>query len=82
MLEGSDELGLADEPLPEVSVLGELGEQRLQGRFAPEDDVLGAVDDPHAALTEKTFDSVAGDLRADVERQPCSAPANPRRIET
>ena len=50
VLEARDELGLADKSLAEVSVLGVLGEQRLQGRLAPEDEVLGTVDDPHAPL--------------------------------
>ena len=68
MVERSDHLRLRDEALAEVSVLEEVGEQRLEGRLASEHGVLGLVDEAHAAATERAGDPIAADLRPGSER--------------
>ncbi len=61
------ELRLADEPLPEVAVLGQLGRERLQRGLAAEQRVRGLVDEPHAAAAEEALDAVRAELAARLE---------------
>ena len=42
--------------------LAEVGQERLQRGLAPEDAVLGLVDEAHAASTERARNAVAGDM--------------------
>jgi hypothetical protein len=58
---------LAQEPLAEARVLRELGCQQLQGHLAAENEILGQVDDTHAAPPEQRLDPVTGDLAAPAE---------------
>ena len=56
---------LADEPLAERPVAGNLGGQDLQRDPSVQPDVERAVDDGHAAPADLLIQPVAGDLRAD-----------------
>ena len=58
---------LAQEALAEARVLRELGCQQLQRHLAAEDEILGQVDDTHAAPPEQRLDPVTGDLAAPAE---------------
>ncbi len=61
MIERGREPGLADEPLAEALVLGELRREHLERDLALEPIVLGEVHDAHAAPPQRPFDAVAGD---------------------
>ncbi len=56
---------LAQEPLAEALVLGELGGEDLQRDQPLEREIVGAVDDSHPAAADQRLDSVAGKLAAD-----------------
>ena len=56
---------LAQEPLAEALVRGQLRGQQLQRHPALQAQVLGQVDDAHAAAAEQRLDPVAGQHRAD-----------------
>ena len=71
-------LRLADEPLAEAFVLGELGREDLQGDLPLEPVVLREVDDAHAAAAERPLDPIAGDLGARLQID--AARADPRRF--
>jgi hypothetical protein len=65
VVERGCELGLAQEPLPEPLVLGELRRQELEGDIALQARVMGAVDDAHATASDERLDPVAEELGAD-----------------
>ena len=56
---------LAQEPLAEAHVLGQLRREDLQRDVAVEREVVGAVDDAHPAAAEQRLQPVAGQLRAE-----------------
>jgi hypothetical protein len=56
---------LALEPLERLRVRGNVLGEELQGDLAPESQVLGAVNDAHAAAAELLDDPVTGDRLAD-----------------
>ena len=68
MVERRDQLRLRDKAVPEVGIARELGQERLQRRFAVQDRVLGLVDRAHPAAAERARDPVAGDRRPGSER--------------
>ena len=59
VVDRGDRLRLADEALAEVGAAAELGRQRLERGLAPEQQVLGLVDEAHAAAPEQAGDAVA-----------------------
>ena len=61
VVDRGDRLRLADEALAEVGAAAELGRERLQRRLALEQQVLGLVDEAHAAAPEQAGDAVAGE---------------------
>ena len=61
------QLGLAQEPFPEALVGGQLRGQQLQGHPALQAQLLGEVDDAHAAAAQQRVDAVAGKLGSAVE---------------
>ena len=65
MVERGREPRLAQEALPEAWIDGELGSEHLQRDAASEPDVLGSVDDAHAAAADLGFHPVVGQLLAE-----------------
>src|ERR671934_55536 len=65
VVEGGGDARLAQEALAEALVLGQLGGEQLERHLASEAQVLGAVDDAHAAAPEQGLDPVAGQGGAD-----------------
>ncbi len=65
VLERGGRAGLALKPLERLSVAGQLLGQELQRHAAAELQVLGLVDDAHAAAAELRDDAVVGDGLAD-----------------
>ena len=65
MIQRRRQARLAQEPLPELLVLSELGRQQLQRDMPVEPLVVGEVDDRHPTPTEHPLDPVAGDLGSD-----------------
>ena len=65
VVEAGCELGLAQEPLAESSVVGELGREQLERRASLEADLLGQVDDAHPAPADQPLDPVARKGAAD-----------------
>ena len=65
MVERGGELGLAQEPLAESLVLGQLGREQLERDLALQARVVRPVDDAHAAPAEQRLDPIAEQLRAD-----------------
>ena len=59
MVEPGGEAGLAREPLPHLVVAGEVVGEELDGDFAIELQVAGAVDGRHAAVAEPVLELVA-----------------------
>ena len=59
MLESARDLDLAGEPLHDLVVVLELAVHDLEGHAAPELDVAGAEDGPHAALGDQRVEPVA-----------------------
>ena len=59
------QLRLAQEAVTERLVLGEPGSQQLQRDTPLEPQILGQVDDAHAAPAQRRLDPVAGELGAD-----------------
>jgi hypothetical protein len=59
------QLRLAQEAVTERCILGEAGSQELQRNLPLEPQILGQVDDAHAAPAEQRLDPVAGELGAD-----------------
>ena len=72
MVEGSRELGLAQEPRAEVLVPRELGGEDFQCDLAPEALVGCEVDGAHPAAAEQRLNRVATERLADPGRQPFS----------
>ena len=72
MVQRRGELRLPQEPAREVG-LADPGDQELQRRGAPEPDVLGPVDDAHAAAPERLLDQVAAELGSDPPIDPHSS---------
>jgi len=64
VVDGRRRPGLADEPLPERLVAGDLRRQDLQCDPPAKPDIVRAVDDRHAAPADLLGQPVAGDLRA------------------
>jgi hypothetical protein len=62
MVDGGGELRLADEPLPEPLVLGQLGRDDLERDPPAEAEVLGPVHHGHPAPPDERLNAVAGDL--------------------
>ena len=63
--QGRGRLGLDEEPLLELGRVHQVRRQELQGDRSPELDVLGPIDDPHAAVTDFVDDLVfSGDETA------------------
>ena len=56
---------LAQEPLAERLVLGQLRREQLERDLPLQPQVLGQVDDAHPAPAEQRLDPVAGELGAD-----------------
>ena len=65
MVDRSGQLGLAQEAVTERFVLGEAGSQQLERNPPLEPQILGQVDDAHAAPAQQRLDPVAGELGAD-----------------
>ena len=65
MVERGSELGLADEPLPEPIVIGDLGREHLERDLALQSHVLGQIDGAHAAATEQALDPVPPEFAPD-----------------
>ncbi len=65
MVERAGEARLAQEALPEMLVLGELGREQLERDAPLEGEVMSAVDDAHAAAPEQPVDPIPDELRAD-----------------
>jgi hypothetical protein len=65
MVDRGGELRLAKEAVTERLVLGEAGSEQLERDPPLEPQVLGQIDDAHAAEAEQRLDPVAGELGAD-----------------
>ena len=65
MIDRRGELRFAQEAVPERLVLGESGSQQLERNPPLEPQILGQVDDAHAAQAEQRHDPIAGELSAD-----------------
>src|SRR5512140_708059 len=65
MVEGRGGTRLAQEPVERVLVGGRIGGQELQRDVAPQDGVLGAVDQAHAAAAQARSDAVVSDYLPD-----------------
>jgi hypothetical protein len=65
MVERGGELRLGEEAIAEALVLRELGRDQLERHLAVQSQILGEVDDAHAAPAEEGLDQVAGELGAD-----------------
>jgi hypothetical protein len=65
MVDRRGQLRLAQEAVAERFVLGQAGSQQLQRDSPLEPQILGQVDDAHAAQAEQGIDPVAGELGAD-----------------
>ena len=65
MVERGRGAGFAAETLDRLRVLGNLVGQKLQGDKAAQGDVLGLIDDPHAAAAQLLEDAVVRDGLAD-----------------
>ena len=65
MLQRGGQLGLPDESLPELRILGDLGRQKLERDATGQPEVLGQVHDSHPAPSKESFDAVPGEFRAD-----------------
>ena len=65
MVDRRGQLRLAQETLAEGPVLGQAGGEHLERHLPLQAQVLGQVDDAHAALAEQRFDPVSGELRSD-----------------
>ena len=65
VVERGREFRLAQEPGPELAVLGERGSEQLQCHLSLQRWVVSEADDAHPATTEQPVDSVAGQLRPD-----------------
>ena len=63
VVEARCELGLAQEALAEPRVVGELGREQLERRPSLQADLLGQVDDAHAAPADQPLDPVAREDR-------------------
>lgn len=59
--ESSHRLCLSEHPLPALLVLSDNGSEDLDGNLSIELRIMGLIDDPHAALSELAYDSVATD---------------------
>ena len=65
MVDRRRQLRLAQEAVAERLVLGETGGEQLERNPPLEPQVLGEVDDAHAAQAEQRLDPVAGELGTD-----------------
>ena len=65
MVDRRGQLRLAQEAVTERFVLGEAGSEQLERNPPLEPQILGQVDDAHAAPAQKRLDPVAGELGAD-----------------
>ena len=65
MVDRRGQLRLAQEAVTERFVLGEAGSQQLERNPPLEPQILGQVDDAHAAPAQQRLDPVAGELGAD-----------------
>ncbi len=65
MVDRRGQLRLAQEAVTERLVLGEAGSQQLERNPPLEPQILGQVDDAHAAQAEQRLDPIAGELGAD-----------------
>ncbi len=65
MVDRRGQLRLAEEAVTERFVLGEAGGQQLERNSPLEPQILGQVDDAHAAPAQQRLDPVAGELGAD-----------------
>ena len=66
MVDRRGQLRLTQEAVTERFVLGEAGSEQLQRNVPLEPQILGQVDDAHAAEAQQRLDPVAGDLGADL----------------
>ena len=66
MVERASRPRLAEEPLAELLLAGDLRGNDLQRDLPPQADVLGAVHHAHPAATDDLFDLVAGDLSPEI----------------
>ena len=65
MIDRRGQLRLAQEAVTERLVLGEAGSEQLERNPPLEPQILGQVDDAHAAQAEQRHDPIAGELGAD-----------------
>ena len=65
MVDRRGQLRLAQEAVAERLVLGEAGSQQLERNLPLEPQILGQVDDAHAAPAQQRLDPIAGELGAD-----------------
>lgn len=63
MLERGGELGLAQEPLPETHVPGELRRNQLQRHIPLQPRIVSLVNNPHPSPAEQRLDPVTEKLR-------------------
>jgi hypothetical protein len=62
VIQGGRELRFTEEPLAEALVLGELGDEELEGDVPVKANVFGPVDSTHPAPSEQLLQPEAGDL--------------------
>lgn len=62
----SFQLRLAEKAVTERLVPGKAGSEQLQRNPPLEPQILGQVDDAHAAVSQERFDPLAGELGADL----------------
>jgi hypothetical protein len=67
MLERHRELGLPGEAFSEALVERELGRDELERHDSLQAQVVGAIDDAHAALSDELVDPVAEELVSDTD---------------
>ena len=65
MVEGSRQPRLDEEALAEVGILRELWGEQLEGHAALQRQIVGAVDDAHAAAADDFVEPISRQLRTD-----------------
>jgi hypothetical protein len=65
MVDGRSQLRLTQEAVAKRLVLGEARRKKLERNLALEPQILGQVDDAHAAEAQQRLDPIAGELGVD-----------------